>query len=88
VTKARVLSRDKDRTKNGEDRTVELCPRALEVLKRHLALREKMAAAGKVKHADLFFHPRWPPNFLHPWPDESPPPGALVGRVLRSPIPG
>jgi hypothetical protein len=31
--------RDKDRTKTQEDRDVELCPRALEVLKRHLALR-------------------------------------------------
>jgi integrase len=36
VTKARVLRRDKDRTKTQEDRDVELCPRALEVLKRHL----------------------------------------------------
>ena len=32
VTKARVLRRDKDRTKTQEDRDVELCPRALEVL--------------------------------------------------------
>jgi integrase len=38
VTKARVMTRDKDRTKTSEDRIIELCPRALEVLKRHLAL--------------------------------------------------
>jgi hypothetical protein len=55
VTKARVLRRDKDRTKTQEDRDVELCPRALEVLRRHLALRAKYVAAGKVRHEHLFF---------------------------------
>jgi integrase len=55
VTKARVLRRDKDRTKTQEDRDVELCPRALEVLKRHLALREEYVAAGKIRHQHLFF---------------------------------
>jgi integrase len=39
VSKARVMRHDKDRAKTGEDRLVELCPRALEVLKRQLALR-------------------------------------------------
>jgi len=55
VTKARVLRRDKDRTKTQEDRDVELCPRALEVLRRHLALREEYVAAGKIRHEHLFF---------------------------------
>ena len=55
VTKARVLRRDKDRTKTQEDRDVELCPRALEVLKRHLALRAEYVAAGKIRHEHLFF---------------------------------
>ena len=55
VTKARVLRRDKDRTKNQEDRDVELCPRALEVLKRQLALRQEYVAAGKIRHQHLFF---------------------------------
>lgn len=55
VTKARVLRRDKDRTKTQEDRDVELCPRALEVLKRHLALRDEYVAAGKIRHEHLFF---------------------------------
>jgi integrase len=32
VTQARLMARDKDRTKTGEDRLIELCPRALEVL--------------------------------------------------------
>jgi integrase len=54
VTKARVLQRDKDRTKTQEDRDVELYPRALEVLKRHLALRDKYVAAGKIHHEHLF----------------------------------
>jgi integrase len=46
VSKARVMRHDKDRTKTGEDRLVELCPRALEVLKRQLALRAKLRLAG------------------------------------------
>ena len=55
VTKARVLRRDKDRTKTQEDRDVELCPRALEVLGRQLALRNVYVAAGKIRHEYLFF---------------------------------
>jgi len=55
VTKARVMNRDKDRTKTGVDRIVELCPRALDVLKRQLALRERMKQAGRIKHDHLFF---------------------------------
>jgi hypothetical protein len=50
-----VLRRDKDRTKTQEDRDVELCPRALEVLRRHLVLREEYVAAGKIHHKHLFF---------------------------------
>jgi len=45
----------KDRTKTQEDRDVELCPRALEVLKRQLALRQEYVAAGKIRHQHLFF---------------------------------
>jgi integrase len=55
VSKARVLRRDKDRTKTQEHRDVELCPRALEVLRRHLALRDEFVAAGKIHHEHLFF---------------------------------
>lgn len=40
--KARVMTKDKDRTKTSDDRLIELCPRALEVLKRHLALRARL----------------------------------------------
>jgi integrase len=55
VTKARVLRRDKDSTKTLEDRDVELCPRAVEVLRRHLALRDEYVAVGKIRHQHLFF---------------------------------
>lgn len=55
VNKARVMRRDKDRTKTGEDRIVELCPRALEVLKRQLALRDRMKLAGRIHHENVFF---------------------------------
>lgn len=46
VTKARVMARDKDRTKTSEDRIVALCPRAVAVLKRQLALRERWQGSG------------------------------------------
>jgi integrase len=46
ITKARVMARDKDRTKTSEDRIVQLCPRALEVLKRQLALRERWSSGS------------------------------------------
>ena len=55
VTKARVMGRDKDRTKTSEDRLIDLCPRALEVLKRHLALRARLQLAGKIRHENVFF---------------------------------
>jgi hypothetical protein len=56
VTKARVMARDKDRTKTSEDRIVQLCPRALEVLKRQLALRERWQRLGtRIDHEHVFF---------------------------------
>jgi integrase len=42
-------------TKTQEDRDIELCPRALEVLRRHLALRAEYVAAGKIRHEHPFF---------------------------------
>jgi hypothetical protein len=69
VTKARVMARDKDRTKTSEDRLVELCPRALDVLKRQLALRARLVLAGKIRHDDLFFKDDGSPirNLQYPW---------------------
>jgi integrase len=55
ICEAVVLRQHKDRPKNNEDRTVKLCPRALAVLKRQLALREAYAKAGKIKHDYVFF---------------------------------
>jgi integrase len=69
VTKACVLSRDKDRTKTSTDRVVELCPRALQVLKRHLAFRAGLKLAGKIRHDHLFFMENGEPirNLNYPW---------------------
>ena len=50
-----VLKQDKDRPKTNEDRTVELCPRALAVLKRQLQLRDVYQRAGKIRHHDRVF---------------------------------
>jgi len=55
ITKAVVLSRKKNRTKTNQDREIGLCPRALEVLRAQLALRERMVAAGKIHHNHVFF---------------------------------
>ena len=40
-------ARDSDRTKTCEDRMAGLCPRVLQVLKRHLALRAELKLTGK-----------------------------------------
>ena len=42
-------------TKTERKLVVELCPRALEVLKRQLALRAKLKLAGKIPHENVFF---------------------------------
>jgi integrase len=55
INKARVAGIDKNSTKTGEDRRIELCPRALGVLRRQLALRARLEFAGKVHHDQLFF---------------------------------
>jgi integrase len=69
VTKARVMTRDKDRTKTGEDRLVELNQRALQVLKRQLALHTKFKLAGKINHSELFFKENGEPirSLQYPW---------------------
>ena len=69
ITKTRVMARDKDRTKTSEDRLVELCPRALQVLKWHLALRVELQLQGRIDHDDLFFKDDGTPirNLQYPW---------------------
>ena len=68
VTKARVAGVDKDSTKTGDDRQIVLCPRAIGVLKRQLALREQLVRAGKINHDFLFFKANGQPlrNLLFP----------------------
>ncbi len=48
ITKARVNGTDKDSTKTGDDRRIVLCPRAIGVLTRHLALRQEFVRTGKM----------------------------------------
>ncbi len=55
IVRARVLGRDKDRTKTRDDREIVLAGRALDVLKRQLALRVQLAAAGGLDHELVFF---------------------------------
>ncbi len=55
VNKARVAGIDRSSTKTGNDRRVELCARALAVLKRQLRLRGQLVAAGKIDHDHVFF---------------------------------
>ena len=55
VNKARVAGVDRATTKTGVPRVFELCPRALAVLHRQLALRDRLQRAGQVRHAHLFF---------------------------------
>ncbi|GFE91709.1 site-specific integrase [Steroidobacter agaridevorans] len=63
------MRRNKDRTKTGEDRLVELCPRAIDVLKRQLALRARFKLAGKIHHDYLFFRDDGKPlrDLNHPY---------------------
>jgi integrase len=56
VTKARVFGIDKNTTKTHEDRAIELCPRAIAILKRQLALRQALIARGRIEHDQLFFN--------------------------------
>jgi integrase len=55
INKACVGGIHKDSTKTGEDRRIELCPRAVEVLSRQLALRDALIREGKITHNQLFF---------------------------------
>jgi integrase len=54
VTKACVAGIDKDSTKTGEDRRMELSARAADALSRQLALRKRLELAGKINHDHLF----------------------------------
>ena len=68
VTKARVAGIDKDSTKTGEDRRMELSARALDVLNRQLALRRRLELAGKIHHDHLFFKENGEPIYCLHYP--------------------
>ncbi|HVX91195.1 MAG TPA: DUF3596 domain-containing protein [Candidatus Paceibacterota bacterium] len=50
ISKARVDGIQRDRTKTGEDRRVEFCPRAITILESHLAWRTELVRAGHIGH--------------------------------------
>jgi integrase len=47
VCKARVAGIDRNSTKTGEDRTITLCPRVLDVAKRQLSSRAQLMLEGE-----------------------------------------
>jgi integrase len=55
VTKARVYGVDKDTTKTYEDRVIQLCPRAIAVLRRQRALHCHVKSRERIDHDQLFF---------------------------------
>ncbi len=55
VNKTRVAGVDRATTKTGVHRTFELCPRAVMVLHRQLALRERLAREKHIRHPYIFF---------------------------------
>jgi integrase len=63
ITKARVAGIDKDSTKTGEDRRMELSARAVDVLNRQLVLRRRLELDGKIRHDHLFFKETGEPIF-------------------------
>jgi hypothetical protein len=69
ITQARMLGREKDRTKTGEDRDIALCGRALDVLRRQMALRERLASVGRGRHEFVFFQEDGAPliNLSYPY---------------------
>jgi len=69
INKARVAGIDKDSTKTGEARHVDICPRAISVLKRQLALRARLQHEGRIHHEHLFFKGNGEPirNLLYPY---------------------
>lgn len=77
VTKARVMGRPKDETKNYEDRLVEVTPRGMAILNRQRALYSQLKVAGRIArdpatgepHNRIFFHESGIPfnNLQVPW---------------------
>lgn len=69
VDKACVAARDKDATKNGDERVIVLRPRALAVVVRQLALRGRLEREGRIDHGKLFVKANGEPirNLQYPY---------------------
>jgi integrase len=55
VSKSKVYGVERDSTKTHQDRLIRLCPRAIAVAKRQLALYQRLRAEGLIRHNYLFF---------------------------------
>jgi integrase len=55
VSKSKVHGVERDSTKTRQDRLIRLCPRALAVAKRQLALCSRLGSEGAIRHNYLFF---------------------------------
>jgi integrase len=55
VSKSKVYGVKRDSTKTRQDRLIRLCPRALTVAKRQLALYARLRSEGSIRHNYLFF---------------------------------
>jgi len=93
VNKARVAGIDRDQTKTGDDRRVALCTRALAVLRRQLALRAQLEAAGFIRHDHVFFHETGEPFWnlqiqAKRWRATHVPEVAVSAPVRRAPLVG
>ena len=55
VSKSKVHGVERDSTKTRQDRLIRLCPRALAVAKRQLALYSQLRSEGAIRHNYLFF---------------------------------
>jgi hypothetical protein len=69
INKSRVAGIDRNSTKMGELRRVDLCPRALLVLSRQLAIQARLQHEGRIPHDHLFFKDNGDPirNLLYPY---------------------
>jgi hypothetical protein len=71
VTKARVDGIDKDCTKTGEDRQIQLCPRAVAILERQLQVRTRLMEQHGIQHEPHLFvtdEGRSIPDVKYPYP--------------------
>ena len=81
----------RDVTKTGENRRVELCPRASAILESHLAWRDALVRENRINHDALFFthHFRPIPDAKYPferWRTEREALTSLSSHQINEPI--